>query len=63
MRLVSYQGVSFQQSLVRLANFKGAKLESASFFDADVAGRSEGLEGGPGWGGGEACCPGEGPEL
>lgn len=32
------QGVSFQQSLVRDGNFRGAKLVAASFFDADLTG-------------------------
>ena len=31
-------GVSFQQSLIRDGNFKGAKLTGASFFDADLSG-------------------------
>ncbi len=31
-------GVSFQQSLVRDGNFRGANLVSASFFDADCTG-------------------------
>lgn len=31
-------GVSFQQSIVREANFKDAKLVNTSFFDADLAG-------------------------
>eukprot|EP00411_Alexandrium_monilatum_P058403 CAMPEP_0175513356 /NCGR_PEP_ID=MMETSP0096-20121207/12871_1 /TAXON_ID=311494 /ORGANISM="Alexandrium monilatum, Strain CCMP3105" /LENGTH=264 /DNA_ID=CAMNT_0016815579 /DNA_START=30 /DNA_END=824 /DNA_ORIENTATION=+ len=31
-------GVSFQQSIVREANFKDAKLVGTSFFDADLAG-------------------------
>ena len=32
------KGVAFQQSVVRNANFKGANLFTASFFDADLAG-------------------------
>lgn len=32
------QGVSFQQSLVRDGNFRGATLVSSSFFDADLSG-------------------------
>ncbi|CAM9982096.1 unnamed protein product, partial [Discosporangium mesarthrocarpum] len=30
-------GVSFQQSLIRGTNFKGAKLVAAGFFDADMS--------------------------
>lgn len=33
-----YEGVSFQQSILRQANFSGSMLSSASFFDADLSG-------------------------
>ena len=33
-----FEGVSFQQSILRQANFEGANLANASFFDADLAG-------------------------
>lgn len=36
--LAPWQGVSFQQSLVRDGKFAGANLEGASFFDADLTG-------------------------
>ncbi len=36
----AFEGVSFQQSILRQANFDGCQLRDASFFDADLSGAS-----------------------
>jgi uncharacterized protein YjbI with pentapeptide repeats len=40
LRFRFWQGVSFQQSLIRDGKFMGADVTGASFFDADLTGTS-----------------------